>query len=144
MSQYSSADFYSNCAFLATQPADPGPTFVPFDRKSAPSAIRAVAGGLAEVNGEKTPTDMQFVYTHRSAAAKLMSQSDVDSDQDVYLVSMSGAFIGNVAKVPSGADKPRGNVLSMTIDPTSGRVIDWGIEFKNPNLASLGIVQSLS
>jgi hypothetical protein len=67
----------------------------------------------------------------------------VDTNQPVYLVAMRGNFVGSVAKVPSGQAKPKGTVLTATVDPTTGRIVDWGISDSVPDLSSLGTVEQI-
>ncbi len=137
-----SASFYSNCSFLSAAP-DPGPTFVPFTAAEAPSVIKDIALQMAATNGETAPTSLEYVATTRQAAAQLTAQAGVDSDQPVYLVSVHGAFVGHMAKRPAGTAEPQGTVLTVTIDPKTGRITDWGIEQTTPKLTSLGAVQQL-
>jgi hypothetical protein len=139
-----SASFYSNCGFLAPPAPDPGPTFTPFSAAGAPAALRSVISGLTAANGEPKPAAVDYVLTTRAAANKLVSQAEVDTDQPVYLLSVRGAFNGHGAKVPAGAAKPTGSVLTATIDPATGRVVDWGIEDTAPRLAALGPVRQLA
>ncbi|GIH15838.1 hypothetical protein [Rugosimonospora africana] len=136
-----SADFYSNCGF---GPADPGPSFTPFTAAAAPTALTTIVSQLSASNGVATPRSVSYVLTTRQAAAKLTSQAVVDSDQPVYLVSLRGAFSAKAAKTPRGAAKPTGEVMTVAIDPATGRITDWGIESAAPGLATLGAVRQLS
>jgi len=138
-----SASFYSNCAFL-TGASDPGPTFTPFSKAAAATAVRGLATQLAAANGDPAPSSMEYVLTTRQAAAKATSQAVVDSDQPVYVASFSGKFSGDLAKTPRGAVKPSGSVMTVVIDQSTGRITDWGIEKATPTLAALGAVQKLS
>ena len=137
-----SADFYSNCGFLATA-ADPGPSFAAFTASAAPKALSTIVTQLSTSNGVTAPQSVSYVLTSRQAAARATSQAIVDSDQPVYLVSFKGAFSGKTAKTPRGAAKPTGTVMTAAIDPATGRIVDWGIESATPKLASLGPVRRL-
>lgn len=137
ITQDSSADFYSNCSFAA---ADPGPVFTPFSAGQAKSSVARIAAGLAAANGENAPRSTQYTATRRQDAEGLTSQARVDSDQPVYLVTMRGDFVGDTAKVPRGRARPTGTVLSATIDPATGRILDWSITDSAPALSRLGPV----
>jgi hypothetical protein len=141
MSSPYSADFYSNCSFSAV--TDDAPTFSAFSAAGADAAMTKVVTDLAVANGGADPQSISYVKTTRQAASDLTGQSQLDSDQPVYLAVATGKFVGTVAKTPKGSPKPEGTTMTVAVDPATGRITDWGIEGQQVSLSGLGEVHAV-
>jgi hypothetical protein len=135
---YHDMEAYSNCSFATPTPM---PTNAPITSDAA-AALKRIAFDLARHNGQAHPRSIAYVATTRQEAIRLVTngQDIVDTNQPVYLVSMQGPFQGAEAKVPTGHTQPRGNVMTATVDPASGAIVDWSIQNSNPDLNQLGRV----
>lgn len=97
-----------------------------------PDAV-ALIKEFANLNGEASPTAIRAATTTRAAAfAALGAGADDVPQTPANLVVAHGAFTGFLAKVPQDASAPRGRVLFLLIDKTSGAVTDWGITNIDP------------
>ncbi|MFI9456939.1 hypothetical protein [Amycolatopsis sp. NPDC052450] len=107
-----------------------------------PAGLLAAARKLASQNGEPNPGNIEYVATGRQALSTL-DGSRTTSDDPAYFVQMTGDFVGHAAKVPRGSKAPRGNVLTLTIDATTGRTLGWSIALAPHDLSRFGTVSTL-
>ncbi|MFG3439945.1 hypothetical protein ACGF0J_22080 [Nonomuraea sp. NPDC047897] len=110
---------------------------------SAPSTkeLKASALAFAAAYGEESPSGLQAVATTRKAAQRVVGAGDkFESDPAAYLVQMRGSFVG---RAPKGAQPPRGNTMTLTIDRKTGEVTDMSIGNDRQDLSELGAVKSL-
>jgi hypothetical protein len=56
----------------------------------------------------------------------------------VYFVVLQGEFEDTQAYLPPGAPAPMGMEIDFTIDPTTHRILDFGISDQIPDVAALG------
>lgn len=112
--------------------------------KLAPPSMKdvtAAAKSIAETYGEKTPSRLELVPTTRKAAQKTVGAGDKLADNPaVYLVQMSGDFVG---KAPKGAPLPRGNTMTVTVDAKTGEVTDLSLGNSRADLKKLGAAKAL-
>ncbi|MEV1245075.1 hypothetical protein [Nonomuraea sp. NPDC049750] len=125
-------------------PGGPPGTFAPLAPAKSPSAadIKQLAVRFAEQNGGKSSQVVEMVTTKRRAAQGHLKSGAVDSDQDVYVVQMKGAFTGHMVPRPKGAPAPKGGAITLTIDSATGEVTDWSLG-KPADLKRLGSVKAL-
>lgn len=109
----------------------------------AVAALTANALAFAATNGDPDPTSGRLVATTRSKGVAAATGSSVDSDQNVYVVTLRGHFVAYDAKVMRGAPIPHGSVLTIIYDAATNAVTDWSVTDTDPDLASLGAVQSI-
>jgi hypothetical protein len=100
--------------------------------------LSKLARQFSAANGEAHPAGLTMVRTSRLAAQRLVAGGQVNSDQAVYQLELHGNFTGHQVPVPSGASAPRGNTLVLTVDATTGEIVDWGITSTASSLGSLG------
>ncbi|WP_409180650.1 hypothetical protein F9C11_29700 [Amycolatopsis sp. VS8301801F10] len=115
------------------------------DRSNTPpsaSDLLNTATSLAAANDESSPADITYVKTDRNSLQRVDGTAPKSNDP-VYLIQMTGNFIGYAAKVPPGSKAPRGNVLTATVDARSGQVLGWSILLEPHDLATFGQVSSL-
>jgi hypothetical protein len=102
-------------------------------RTAGPPDTLALIKEFANLNGEASPTEIRTIATTRAAAfAALGAGADDVPQTPTNLVLAHGAFIGLMAKVPQDVSAPRGRLLFLLIDSTSGMVTDWGITNADP------------
>jgi hypothetical protein len=123
-------------------PSRPGTSSEP-RRAPSLSAIVQTARRMAALNGEPHPTGISYVMTTRAKANSLFDAT-VDSNQSVYLVQLRGHFNGAIASKPHGDPAPKGTVLTVTIDSSTGQLTDWGISDRAAPLDQLGAVHYVS
>lgn len=105
--------------------------------------ISATVKRFAMVLGESAPGPSQYVKTTRKQASSAASGAVVDSDQAVYLVQAPGKFTVPSARAPRGAKAPTGSNLTVTIDATTGQVLDWGVRQNQANLSHFGAASTI-
>lgn len=108
------------------------------------SNLTSIATGLAAKNGVPYPTNVRYVTSTRQAANRLLAGAQVDSDEAVTVFEMDGSFVGQGASVPRGAKLPTGSALTVVIDDSTGRILDWGIPPQGVDLTPLGAVTTVS
>jgi len=69
--------------------------------------------------------------------------SKIADDADVYLIQVSGKFVAHQAKVPSRDALPTGSSMILTVDASTGQVLDWGVTTSPRDISSLGSASSL-
>lgn len=104
--------------------------------------LLGVAKRLAAANGESSPADIRYVKTDRNAL-KHIDGTQPKANDPVYLIQMTGNFVGYAAKIPRGSKAPRGNVLTVTVDAKSGHMLGWSILVEPHDLATFGVVSAL-
>jgi hypothetical protein len=109
-----------------------------------PSFAQTAVQRVATINGEPTPTQAQWVETTRQVAVASQSSDGVDSDQNVYFVILHGQFVDTHAYMPPGASAPTGTVLTMTVDASTGEVLDSGLSDIAPNYTDTGTPAAFS
>lgn len=109
------------------------------------TGILATAKRLAADNGVTEPATVSYVKTTRVAASQIISGgTEAQGNSDIYIVDMQGSFTGYTAKVPAGAQLPKGHHMIVTFDGETGDMTDWSIGDTTPNLHALGNVSALS
>lgn len=99
---------------------------------------------FATLNGGSVPDIATVVLTDRNAVTDLFSPgSEAGIDQQVYVVEMEGEFVAEMAKVPDGAETPRGSALWFALESSTGEVTDWGVAVQPQDLSKLGEVSTL-
>lgn len=90
-----------------------------------------IALAFAATNGDSDPVITSVQSTTRSEALATLGGDEVPDDSPVVMVVMTGAFTGDAASVPAGAELPKGDTLSVVIDP-SGEISDWNLNDGQP------------
>ncbi len=118
---------------------------------TALDAIESVAverlRSLAAANKEQQPADIRVVETDEGDAMTALFGSAADPRQEserVIVLMATGNFVGEAAKVPSGAAYPTGDVLTMIFNRATEQITDWGISSTRPELSTLGAVIEVS
>ncbi|MGW7538088.1 hypothetical protein [Amycolatopsis sp. NPDC054798] len=108
----------------------------------APADLLATARRVASANDEADPSDVRCVKTDRYTLRHLDGTRPTSNDP-VYLIQLTGNFVGYAAKIPLGSKPPRGNALTVTVDANSGQMLGWSILLEPHDLAEFGEVFSL-
>lgn len=106
---------------------DPPPAFVVVAAKNGAAAL-----------GDPDPTSAFYFRTRRESAVERSSGDSVNSDQQVFLVVITGSFVAKDVSRPFGAPAPTGTVASYVIDARTGTVTDFGLAPKAFPLTHLG------
>jgi hypothetical protein len=107
------------------------------------SQLRALGLSIASKNGETAPTNLRAVATTFVSALTADTGASAPSNQDVFMVSMNGHFIGHSFDVPPRVATPTGTVMTFEFDPATGNVVGVSIGNLTPDLAQLGAVTPL-
>ncbi|MGN6372630.1 MAG: hypothetical protein ACTHM1_06530 [Solirubrobacteraceae bacterium] len=103
--------------------------------------ILAIALAAAKADGDSTPTLVQHVLSTRRRAVRVTSGGDlVEGEEPVYAVEVRGHFLAANASRPLGAPPPRGSVLTLVLDASTGKPLDWGLSNTSAHLGRLGRV----
>jgi len=103
------------------------------------SELDEIADSMAAGNAEPDPKSEEYVESSRGKAVDAIGPGTVvDTDQPVYLIKISGDFVGEMASVPPGEDLPTGSYLYVVVDQASLRVNDWAIGNQDVDLSTLG------
>lgn len=102
--------------------------------------ILRIALRAAARQGDPRPTLIQHSEGTRCAANRIMSGACFGGSAWSYLIAERGHFIGYGATVPAGASLPRGTVITLIVNATTGQGTDGGISYRYPPLAQLGPV----
>ena len=102
--------------------------------------LRAVALQASSANGVASPQRILAVASpDHQAAEKVVSGDIVNDHTPVYVIEMTGGpFTANFASPPPGATVPQGNVLTLTVDTQTYRLMDIGVQPVAPNLTQIG------
>jgi hypothetical protein len=110
-----------------SSPSVPPPTITPGQQRH----INEVSRGHGGTVGLK----VEYAFTTRAAAEKLMTGSPSSDQIEVIAVVISGGKFF----IPSGLEAmPPGSVLDFTLDPATDTVLDLGIVDTVPDLSPLG------
>jgi hypothetical protein len=86
--------------------------------------IRTVALNVAAANGDATPTGLTLVPTTRKAINALNGGSVVNTDEDVYAVTLHGDFTAYGASSP-GDTLPSGHLMILVFDAETLEIGDF-------------------
>jgi len=106
------------------------------------SAIRrltAIVDQFVKVNGAVAPAWVSVVVTtHEKALTSATPGDTVPGNEHtiVYLVTMKGHFIANMASKPYGAKIPTGSYASIVLNAKTFQMMDFGVSPKPPPVAS--------
>ena len=123
-------------------PAEPSP----YTQASIQSVVETFFAG--DLNKDVTPpTSAEVVLTTRGEAIQAVGPW-VDYLNDpgtpIYLVQLTGDFVGYNEPVPPGTDPPQGKALFVFYDPsTTGVLGDYGIGAQPWDLSKLGNVYDI-
>jgi hypothetical protein len=109
---------------------------------SAKADLCSIALTMAATNGDPKPSRIDATSSTRQAAVEVIEGKgeDVMSDEPVYVVQMTGDFVGYEAKTPDNQDPPTGKGLAFTVGIDNGNVLDWGIADAPADISTLGTV----
>ena len=99
-----------------------------------------IALRVARRAGDPRPTLVQYTKGTRAQDNLVASGDIIPGDQACYLIAVRGHFVANDAETPPGARAPTGSVLTLVVNATTGRLLDFGIGNRYPRLAKLGPV----
>jgi len=116
---------------------------VDLPRSAEVARYRANALAFAAANGETRPADANIVGSRREFANVALFGSEVDSDQEVFVVRLHGHFVGYQASVPPGQPLPTGSVLTLVFDANTHGLTDWALQKREVELQRLGTPQPL-
>jgi hypothetical protein len=102
--------------------------------------VLRIALGAATASGDPRPTLIQHSAGTRYAANAISSGDRVPGSVWSYLVAERGQFVAESASRPAGVSAPRGSVITLVVNATTGRVSDSGISNQYPRLDKLGPV----
>jgi hypothetical protein len=116
------------------------------DTPGAPTGVTLTkmentAWSMASLNGGGVPKTADVVLSNRQSSENTVGGGDqVDSNQRIYVVQMSGRFVAYMASTPPGIKAPTGGALAFNFDPATEQVTDWGVTAKPYDLSALGQV----
>lgn len=95
---------------------------------------------FANRNGDHQPGPAEMIETKATEAHFDVGEpaDGVDpsfAGADVFLVTMRRHFTGYLAHVPSHAPLPKGTVLTVAVDATTGAIRMWNLSNRLPTLA---------
>ena len=95
----------------------------------AATQLSATARTFAALNGDASPSSVEAVVARHSTALTVVTPADLlpGLGDTVYVVVLTGNFVGYAAKLGGSATVPTGTTLSMTIDPTTYKIDDWSL-----------------
>lgn len=96
----------------------------------------------AVASGDSSVTHGQWVRVTRGVANALTSGGSVgvEDSENVVLVEALGNFTATYAHPVYGAPLPTGTVITLILEPTSGKVLDYGLSHSAVDLSSVGAV----
>src|SRR5436309_1535448 len=98
-----------------------------------PAFVTAAASRVAAINGDAHPSSAAWVKTTRQTAISAESTDTVDSNQSVYYVVLHGHFAATKGYLGPGAAVPTGTILTLTVDASTGEVLDNSLSNKTPD-----------
>jgi hypothetical protein len=87
--------------------------------------LRTRALAFASHDGDSTPVGGTVVPTTRARINALNAGAEVNSDQDVYVVTFHGHFVDSYASVPRGQPQPSGQLLVLVYDAKTNDLTDY-------------------
>jgi hypothetical protein len=103
-----------------------------------PAFVTAAANRVAAINGDAHPSNAAWVKTTRQTAVSAESTDTVDSNQPVYYVVLHGHFAATKGYLGPGAAVPTGTILTLTVDASTGEVLDNSLSNKTPDFSHTG------
>ncbi len=85
-----------------------------------------IAQRLAADNADAHPTSTRMVATQRSKLNQPLADDQLSTDP-LWVIEMTGHFVGHTAKLRQGSPKPTGTHLTVSVDPTTGEIADYSI-----------------
>jgi hypothetical protein len=114
----------------------------------SPANDRGFALRIGSQMGDAHPTGISTVSSTRGRALSVMSPGEtvagVPGSVAVHVIAMHGQFIDDAASPPSGQGAPKGTWLTVSIDASTGEVLDLSLTNQRPALTRLGKVNELS
>jgi hypothetical protein len=104
--------------------------------------ILRIAKRAAAYAGDRHPTLIQHSQGTRHEANLVASGDDVPGRQWSYPIAERGHFVLQHAHTPPGAPAPRGSVLTLVVNASSGGGTDGGVSNRYPKLRRLGPVHT--
>lgn len=101
----------------------------------------SIAKELATANAVSHPRTTKYVATTRALAKSGVFHGQ-KTDDSLWVVEMTGDFIGYSAKVRHGSPPPTGSHMTVTIDAATGEISDYSITNESSGLTSMGRVLS--
>jgi hypothetical protein len=87
--------------------------------------LRSRALAFAAQDGEPKPVGGTIVPTTRARINALNAGTEVNTDQDVYVVTLHGHFVDTYASVPRGRAEPSGQLLILVYDAKTNELTDY-------------------
>lgn len=109
-----------------------------------PAFVTAAANRVAAINGDAHPSSAEWVKTARQTAVSANSTDTVDSNQSVYYVVLHGRFAATKGYLGPGAAVPTGTILTLTVDASTGEVLDNTLSSKTPDFSHTGQPRALA
>jgi hypothetical protein len=109
-----------------------------------PAFVTAAANRVAAINGDAHPSSAAWVKTTRQTAVSAESTDTVDSNQPVYYVVLHGHFAATKGYLGPGAAVPTGTILTLTVDASTGEVLDNGLSNRTPDFSHTGPPSALA
>jgi hypothetical protein len=107
-----------------------------------PSWLPSMVEKEASVRGDRAPSSVHWVLTTRSLAVGL-TDDQVDSNQPVYMVVLTGKFVDRFMSVPPGHPLAHGPVAVLLFDASTRQLLDYGETASPPDIAKLGRLQTM-
>jgi hypothetical protein len=82
---------------------------------------------MAYANGDITPDSAEWVLSGADTIAPAVGLESGDPSVQEFFVVLHGNFTAYEAKVPVGADLPKGSILTFAVGVDSHEVTDWGV-----------------
>ena len=98
---------------------------------------------LATTNSESTPQNIEAVRTSKSVIEQGAGSTATKKMVSVFTVQAEGDFVVEEARVPRGKVGPHGKYLTVSIEESTGEVLDWGISLHPIQMSQLGAVKTL-
>lgn len=108
---------------------------------SGPRILR-IAETAATRAGDPNPTLIQHSAGTRRRANLIASGDQVPGRRWSYLIAERGHFVLKNPTQPLAARAPRGSVLTLVVDASTGKITDSGLSNRYPHLTALGPVHT--
>ena len=116
-------------------------------RGSGPSDLAQLLRRVADANLDSNVHTAQVVKTTGREAGRIVGGREGESSDPgppVLVVVMRGTFVAARASRPYGVPAPRGSVITLILDASTGNIGMFGLNDSAPDLSSLGAVETLS